>query len=655
MDTVREQEGDQSNVMDVTYNVSYSYIYHSTPSPFLTSSYFTLLFFQYSSPLPPAMGEDKEPGYNTLSPSKITGKGGFKATSFIYALVALENMGFIANMVSLVLYFCYKLYFHLSDAANTLTNLMGSTFLLTVVGGFISDTYINRFHTCLIFGTLELLALAMMTIQAHNSSLLPLPCANSHCMDGGMSVYFYTSLCLLALGVGGFRGALPALGADQFDAKDPKEAKGLASYFNWLLLSTVSGASIGVTVIVWVATNKNNHNWWKGFLITTVGAFVGFVIFAFGKPFYRLEVPKDSPLIRVAQVIVVAIKNRRSSHPESPSELYEINEKESESARTKIAHTEQFRWLDKAAIPPKNTDPSNSEWKVCTVTQVEEVKILTRMLPIIGSTIIMNTCMAQLQTFSVTQGYIMDPSLGSFNVPAASIPAIPLLFMVILIPIYDRFFVPFVRKFTKHPTGITQLQRVGVGLVLSALSMSIAAIVEVKRRNQSLKNPLKPISLFWLSYQYGIFGIADMFTLVGLLEFFYKEAPAGMKSLSTSFTWISLSFGYFLSSVLVAAINSVTKSIAPSKKGWLHGQDLDKNNLNLFYWFLAILSGLNFFNYLYWAMWYKYKKDGDDDVIVKVAADTPVAQSISGVPFLRAAAAEEEYVSKVVEETKGKE
>lgn len=72
-------------------------------------------------------------------------------------MVALENMGFVANMVSLVLYFWLKLHFELSDAANTLTNLMGSAFLLSVIGGFISDTYINRFHTCLIFGTVEIL------------------------------------------------------------------------------------------------------------------------------------------------------------------------------------------------------------------------------------------------------------------------------------------------------------------------------------------------------------------------------------------------------------------------------------------------------------------------------------------------------------------
>ena len=219
----------------------------------------------------------------------------------------------------------------------------------------------------------------------------------------------------------------------------------------------------------------------------------------------------------------------------------------------------------------------------------------------------------------------MSRSLGSFEVPAPSIPVIPLAFMAVLIPIYEFIFVPFARKLTGHPSGITQLQRVGVGLVLSVVSMAVAALVEVKRRNQSIKSPLEPISLFWLSFQYGIFGIADMFTLVGLLEFFYKEAPACMRSLSTSFTWISLSLGYFLSSVFIDIINSVTKRLAPSKQGWLHGQDLDKSNLDLFYWFLAILSCLNFFNYLYWASWYKYKTEEPKmDPVIKFKEGSPV-------------------------------
>ncbi|KAG9152131.1 hypothetical protein Leryth_017682, partial [Lithospermum erythrorhizon] len=559
-------------------------------------------------------GEENQP-----TMSKDNNKGGFRATFFIYGLTALDNMGFVANVASLLLYFMGVMHYDLPGAANTLTNFMGATFLLTMIGGFISDTYINRFLTCIIFGLIEIMALVLMTIQAYEDKLHPEPCLNkSICIQGKQAAMLYVSLCLLALGCGGVRGALPALGADQFNEKDPKEVKSLASYFNYLVLSVVLGSSIGVTFLVYLSTNPNNKEWWKGFLICTVATFVGFAILVAGKNFYRLQNPnKDSPLVSIAQVLVVAIKNRKLSIPDKPEELYEIHEKDL-ILGPKILHTEQFRCLDKAAIFQKDMQPAR--WKICTVTQIEEVKVVTRMLPIIASTIIMNTCLAQLQTFSVAQASRMDRFIGKFEVSAASIPAIPLIMMCILIPIYDILFVPFARKITKHPAGITQLQRVGVGLVLSALSMAMAAIIEVKRKNASLRNPLKPISVFWLSFQYGIFGIADMFTLVGLMEFFYKEAPMGMRSLSTSFTFISLSFGYFLSSIFVDSINVVTQKITPSKQGWLHGLDIDRNQLNLFYWFLAILSSLNFVNYLFWSYWYKYKSEDDDDKVLEAAA-----------------------------------
>lgn len=291
------------------------------------------------------------------------------------------------------------------------------------------------------------------------------------------------------------------------------------------------------------------------------------------------------------------------------------------------------RILDKAAVLVEGTKPE--KWKVCTVTQVEEVKILTRMMPILLSTTLMNTCLAQLQTFSIQQGSLMDKKVGKFDVPPASIPIIPLLFMCILIPLYEIFFVPVMRKLTGHPNGISHLQRVGVGLVLSAISMGIAGIIEVKRRNE-LVNHNKRISLFWLSYHYAIFGIADMFTLVGLMDFFYSEAPPGMKSLSTSFSWLSLSVGYYLSTIFVNLTNSITKHFTSSKRGWLGGLDLNKSHLDLFYWFLAIVSVINFANYVFWANWYKYKKDipvenTDEQKLIGTPNSGP---SLAGTPMI---------------------
>ncbi|KAF7837615.1 protein NRT1/ PTR FAMILY 4.5-like [Senna tora] len=547
-------------------------------------------------------------------------QGGFRATYFIFAMMFLDNIGFVANMASLVLYFMFKMYFDVGGASTTTTNFLGTAFLLTIVGGFISDTYMTRLNTCLLFGIIQLLGYMLLVIQSHNSELQPQPCGKSSCVRGSKAALFYSSIYLLALGGGGIRGCIPALGADQFDYQNPHQRNHIATFFNWLLLSIVLGATIGVTFVVYASIHLG---WDKGFIISMSCSASALIFIALGKPFYRNRIPGDnSPLLRVLQVLVVTLRNWNLRLPQNSDDLYEEKEKRH------LPHTNQFRLLDKAAVLLPNGVVS--KWRVCGVSQVEEVKILTRMMPILLSTIVMNTCLAQLQTVSVQQGTFMDHRLGNFKVPEASIPVIPLVFMILLIPVYEFAFVPFLRRLTGHPNGITHLQRVGVGLVLSAVSMAVAGAVEVKRKNEFFQHK-RVISMFWLSFHYAIFGIADMFTLVGLMEFFYKEAPAGMRSLSTSFSWMSLAIGYYLNSVLVEVINSVTRSRMGNKTGWVEGGNVNQSHVQFFYWFLAVLSVINFVNYVYWARWYKYKEDVPNDEQELLKHDVPSAATPSTV------------------------
>lgn len=200
----------------------------------------------------------------------------------------------------------------------------------------------------------------------------------------------------------------------------------------------------------------------------------------------------------------------------------------------------------------------------------------------------------------------MDRQFLGFEVPGPSVTVIPFIFMIILIPIYDRICVPALRKLTGIPTGIRHLQRVGVGLVLSIASMSVSAYVEKRRKSVAIDNNLVdspaplPISFLWLGFQFAIFGMADMFTLVGLLEFFYAESSKGMKSLGTAITWCTVAFGYYLSSVVVNVVNNVSD-------GWLASNNLNRDELSKFFWLLAGLSVLNLGAYLICASWYKYK------------------------------------------------
>ncbi|KAH6796302.1 hypothetical protein C2S51_037288 [Perilla frutescens var. frutescens] len=543
-------------------------------------------------------------------------QGGRRATLFVFAMIALETMAFLSNGVSLVTYFYGYMNFTLTKSATALTNFMGTAFLLSLFGGFISDTYLSRFKTCIVFGCLEIMGYTLLAVQAHFKQLRPFPCKDvvptkmNECESttSNQDAILFTGLYLVALGTGGIKAALPSLGADQFDERDPKEAASLSSFFNWYMFSITLGAVFGVTILVWISTNQG---WDWSFGVCAIAVAMALLFLSMGKSVYRTNVPKGrSPLVRILQVLVAAVRNRNLHVPEIAQELHEIHDKEAGNSEI-LQRTNQFKFLDRAAILRNSEDAMTStasgSWRLCSVTQVEETKIIIRMLPIILSTVFMNTCLAQLQTFSIQQSTTMDRKIGSFEIPGPSIPVIPLLFMTILLPLYDRFFVPLARKMTGIPTGITQLQRVAVGLVLSVISMAVSGIVETHRKNIAIKHnmvdspgPL-PISVFWLGIQYAIFGMADMFTVVGLLEFFYAESSAGMKSLGTAISWCSLAFGYYTSTVVVDVVNKASG-------GWLSSNNLNSDRLEYFYWLLAVISIVNFGVYLLCASWYKYKK-----------------------------------------------
>ncbi|KAJ7968798.1 protein NRT1/ PTR FAMILY 4.5-like [Quillaja saponaria] len=549
--------------------------------------------------------------------------GGMRTSLLVLATFAFESIATLSLAVNLVTYFNGVMHFELSEAANHLTNYMGFSYILSILVAVLADTYIGRFRAVLISGSLEFVGLALLTVQAQSHKLKPPfcnifdPAAQCEKLGGGHAAFLFIALYLLACGSAGLKAALPSHGADQFDEKDQKEAKQMSSYFNFLLLSICIGGAASLTLLVWI---QDNRGWDWGFGISAVAILLGMIIFAAGLPLYRIQVVQGtSAVIEILQVYVAAIRNRNFRVPEDPADLYEIeNDKEAALETEFLPHRDIFRFLDKAAIQPTLTGEEDRQqapnpWKLCRVTQVENAKVILGMIPVFGCTIIMTLCLAQLQTFSIQQGLTMDTSITkSFNIPSASLPIIPIVFLIIIVPVYDRIIVPILRTYTGTPTGITHLQRIGVGLLLSSISMAVAGVIEVKRKTVARDHnmldaipviqPL-PITTFWLSFQFFIFGIADMFTYVGLLEFFYSEAPKGIKSISTCFLWSSMALGYFLSTIMVNIVNAATSKSG----GWLKGNNINRNHLNYFYWLLSIMSLINFCFYLLFAKLYKYR------------------------------------------------
>lgn len=78
-------------------------------------------------------------------------------------------MGFISIVLIMFLYFMRDLSFNIPGAANTVTNFMGSTCLLSIVGAFISDTYMSRFLTILTFGIVETVVSNQLAVVNNNN------------------------------------------------------------------------------------------------------------------------------------------------------------------------------------------------------------------------------------------------------------------------------------------------------------------------------------------------------------------------------------------------------------------------------------------------------------------------------------------------------
>lgn len=273
-----------------------------------------------------------------------------------------------------------------------------------------------------------------------------------------------------------------------------------------------------------------------------------------------------------------------------------------------------YRFFDKAAVEAESDHVKDSvdPWRLCTVTQVEELKAIIRLLPIWATGIIFATVYGQMSTLFVLQGLTMDTYVGksSFEIPEASLSIFDTLSVLFWVPIYDRVIVPIARKYTGHKNGITQLQRMGIGLFISILSMLSAGILELVRlryvqRHNLYKYPKIPISIFWQVPQYFIIGCAEVFMFIGQLEFFYEQAPDAMRSLCSALQLTTVALGSYLSTLLVTIVTRI--STRDGKPGWIP-DNLNHGHLHYFYWLLAILSAVNLGVFLVVAKWYTYKK-----------------------------------------------
>ncbi|KAJ6890814.1 peptide transporter PTR2-B family protein [Populus alba x Populus x berolinensis] len=539
--------------------------------------------------------------------------GNWKACPFILGTECCERLAYYGIATNLVTYLTKKLHEGNVSAARNVTTWSGTCYLTPLIGAVLADTCWGRYWTIATFSSIYFIGMCALTLSASIPALKPAECVGSLCPPATPAQYavFFFGLYLIALGTGGIKPCVSSFGADQFDDTDPKERVKKGSFFNWFYFSINIGALVSSSFLVYI---QDNAGWGLGFGIPAL--FMGIAIASFfsGTPLYRFQRPGGSPITRMCQVLVASFHKWNLEAPLDSSLLYETQDKHSaiEGSR-KLEHSDELKCLDKAAVLSEaemKSEDFHNPWRLCTVTQVEELKILIRMFPIWATGIVFSAVYAQMSTMFVEQGMLMDTTVGSFTIPPASLSSFDVVSVICWVPIYDRIVVPIARKFTGRERGFSDLQRMGIGLFISVLSMTAAALVEIKRLQLAKELGLAgeavavPLSIFWQIPQYMLVGASEVFTFIGQMEFFYEESPDAMRSLCSALSLLTTSLGNYLSSFILTMVTYFTTT--GGKPGWIP-DNLNEGHLDYFFWLLAGLSVFNMLVYVFCARKYKKK------------------------------------------------
>ncbi|KAL0355905.1 UNVERIFIED_CONTAM: protein NRT1/ PTR FAMILY 2.11 [Sesamum radiatum] len=544
---------------------------------------------------------------------------GIKAMPFIIGNETFEKLGAIGTLANLQVYLTTVFNMTRINGTMLLNVFNGTTNFATLIGAYLCDTYFGRYKT-LGFGSFaSFLGLLVIMLTAAFKNLHPPHCGPEDTQCVGPTpwqmTFLLTGFGLMVLGAGAIRPCNLAFGADQFNPNTESGKRGIDSFFNWYFFTLTFAQMVSVTLVVYV---QSDVSWPIGLAIPTIFMLISCFLFFMGTKIYVIVKPEGSPLTSIAQVVTVAIKKRRLKPPQHPS-LSLFSYTPLKSINSKLPHTEQFRFLDKAAIATAGDGikPDGSvanPWRLCSMQQVEEVKCVLRVIPIWAAAILYHV--GEKQQYIVFQAMQSNRHVGttSFQIPPATYNIFAMLTLTIWVPIYDRMIVPFLRRITGKQGGITVLQRMGIGIFLTIIESLVAGLVEAKRRGMAISRPMEGIhakrgdissmSALWLVPQLFLGGLAEAFCSIGQVEFFYKQFPENMRSIAGSFFFCGMAVANYVNGFLISVVHRATEG--SSTGNWLP-EDLNKGRLDYFYYLVAALCVLNFCYFLVCAKWYRYK------------------------------------------------
>lgn len=368
--------------------------------------------------------------------------------------------------------------------------------------------------------------------------------------------WFRYGLLMIAMGAGGIKSCTSANVGDQFNKSNEHL---MSKVYGWFYFSINAGSVISTLLIPWTY-NAFGASW--AFGVPGILMAIATIIFVAGRKKYVKLPPAGINKENFVSISLYALFNASKKQP-----------------------GESLLDVSKRKYNPEKVEGIKAVWRVMSVFA---------FIPIFWA------MWDQNLSEWVLQATKLDRHLFGYEFLPEQIQTVNPIFLLLFIPLFTYWVYPF---FDKLGLQTTPLRRIGAGLILTALSFVIIAIL------QTWVDAGEHPSVWWQIFAYIILSAGEVLVSITGLEYAYTQAPKSMKSTMTAIWLLTVALG----NLFTAFVNN-----SISNKGFfaqLEGAS--------YYWFFVGLITAFIIVYLFVSPRLKersYITDPDNDILIASAA-----------------------------------
>lgn len=399
-----------------------------------------------------------------------------------------------------------------------------------LIGAYIADAYLGRFHTICVASIITLVGHVLLVIAALPGVLDS---------ENGAMACFVIAVIVMGLGTGFFKSCCSVLVAEQMKVKeltvttrkngervivDP--ALTYERVYLWYYMMINIGMLTGDLGMIY---SEEYVGYWLAYLLPTIVFLVPFPVLWFGRNYYVCTPPEGSIVPLAYRTWHYAL--RRSWHWGDGLRIF----------------TKRTFW--EPAKPSNVPVEQRPSWMTFHDLFVEELSRCCKVFAVFVLLPLYWLCYNQMTSNLIVQANMMNLHGG----PAEIVAQLDPIFILVFVPVFNLGLYPLLERMR---IPFTPIKRITVGFFFAALAMAWAAVVQqfiyTSQRCGShvgtsgdCADVTSPVTVWAQAGSYGLIAISELFASVVSMEIAMLMAPRSMRS-------IVMAVGIFTTAVAAA-------------------------------------------------------------------------------------------------------